>query len=57
VDISLGDEQGRIDHRDGLGSYNAPARQVLKALVKRLSELVETLESTQRSTKQKRDRA
>jgi chromosome partitioning protein len=38
-------------------SYNAPARQVLKSLVKRLSEVVSGLESEQRSRKQKRDRA
>jgi chromosome partitioning protein len=38
-------------------SYNAPARQVLKSLVKRLSEVVAGLESGQRSRKQKRDRA
>ena len=38
-------------------SYNAPARQVLKALVKRLSEVVAALQSDQRSTRRKRDRA
>lgn len=38
-------------------SYNVPARQVLKALVKRLSEVVAALQSDQRSTRRKRDRA
>ena len=37
-------------------SYNAPARQVLKSLVKRLSEVV-AAQSRQQSTRQKRDRA
>lgn len=38
-------------------SYNVPARQVLKAVVKRLSEVVMSIDRKQHSPKQKRDRA